>query len=195
MPRLTHLIPMHYKVYEVAKKCGYTTIPDLHRSEFKFGHMMTEYAILFRNYRDVNLKLNLILWSVSIRSKFVLYNWKHFNKSHMQTIMMEKPALALQTPITVVTHSDSVLITVKERSLYGGKLWLLSLYSKEGYLRRVCVFLKGDHWPHTFLLAVLGPAEGKNAWHSSGFALLPAAVCSGWGTVIKQQEKQFCAKI
>ena len=39
----------------------------------------------------------------------------------------------------------------------------ISIYTEEGHLRRVCVFLKGDHWPHTSLLAVAaaaGPAEG-----------------------------------
>lgn len=70
----------------------------------------------------------------------------------------------------------------------------LSLYTKEGHLRRVCVFLKGDHWPHTSLLAVVGPAEGKNlsSMHysrpSGGFALLPTALHSG-ETMIKQEKK------
>lgn len=53
--------------------------------------------------------------------------------------------------------------------------------TEEVHLRRVCVFLKGDNWPHTSLLAAVGPAEGRNPsspdyyWPSSRFTQLPAA--------------------
>lgn len=49
--------------------------------------------------------------------------------------------------------------TVKESSLYGENSFQLlpSLYIKEVHLRRVCVFVKGDDWPHTSLLALVGP--------------------------------------